>query len=139
MNKLKNFLPSLLITTMVLFLSPVRAGEMDNKSQEDLQITATENNGEVGKASFYGGQHHGRKMANGKVFDKNALTCAHPFYKFGTKLLVTNIANGKSVTVTVTDRGGFTKLGRIIDLSEGSFKQISTLKSGIIKVKIEKL
>ena len=59
--------------------------------------------------------------------------------KKSTKLKVTNPKNGKSVIVTVTDRGGFNKLGRIIDLSEGAFKQIASLKSGVIKVKIEKL
>lgn len=124
---------------MVSFVTPVSAGELESKSQEVLHITESDGNGEVGKASNYGNSHHGKKMANGKRFDKNALTCAHNKYPFGTKLRVTNPKNGKSVIVTVTDRGGFNKLGRIIDLSEGAFKKIASLKSGVIKVKIEKL
>ena len=139
MKNIKNFLSSLCITLMVAFVSPVSAGELVNKSQEVLHITESNGNGEVGKASHYGGKHSGRKTASGKIFDKNALTCAHNKYPFGTKLKVTNPKNGKSVIVIVTDRGGFNKLGRIIDLSEGAFKQIASLKSGVIKVKIEKL
>ena len=76
-------------------------------------------------------------MANGKIFDKNSLTCAHNSYPFGTKLKVSY--QGKSVVVIVTDRGGFNKLGRVIDLSEGAFKKLAPLSKGVIKVKIEKL
>lgn len=141
MKNIKNFLSTLCIMMSVVILSPVSAGETEYKSQKDVQITEFSDNGHArGKASFYGGKyHHGKKMANGKIFDKNKLTCAHPTHPFGTKLLVTNVKNGKSVTVTVTDRGGFQKLGRIIDLSEGAFKQIASLKTGVITVKIEKL
>ena len=135
----------LIISILILICStPVMGNGLIN-IQEVHQITELNSNGEdgnieIGKASFYGGKyHHGKKMANGKRFDKNALTCAHPTHPFGTKLLVTNVKNGKSVTVTVTDRGGFQKLGRIIDLSEGAFKQIASLKTGVITVKIEKL
>ena len=106
--------------------------------QKVPQITEFNDNGQEGKASHYGGNyHHGRKMANGKIFDKNALTCAHNSYPFGTKLKVSY--QGKSVVVTVTDRGGFNKLGRVIDLSEGAFKKLAPLSKGVIKVKIEKL
>ena len=85
-------------------------------------------------ASWYGGHHHGRKTASGKIFNKNALTAAHKTIKFGTILEVTNINNGKSVKVEVTDRGPFVK-GRDLDLSEGAFKSIASLGTGHIKVK----
>ena len=65
------------------------------------------------------------------------MTCASNTFKFGTKLKVTNKENGKSVTVRVTDRGGFTKLGRIIDLSKGAFSQIASTSKGIITVLVE--
>lgn len=92
-----------------------------------------------GKASYYGGYHNGRRTANGEVFDENGLTAAYMDVPFGTQLKVTNTANGKSVVVKVTDRGGFKRLGRVIDLSKGSFQQIANTSQGIINVKIEKL
>ena len=91
-------------------------------------------------ASYYGGHHHGRRTASGEVFDKNKMTCAAvKKYKFGERLKVTNTKNGKSVVVTVNDRGGFAKYGREIDLSEGAFKQIAPLKQGLVKVNIQRL
>lgn len=86
------------------------------------------------KASYYGGQHHGRKTASGEVFNMNANTAAHKKLPFGTKLEVTNTKNNQSVIVRVTDRGPFVK-GRALDLSKGAFKQIASLKSGVISVK----
>lgn len=126
-----------LIIGMLISSSPLLGNGIE-KFQEVPQITKSKENGQEGKASHYGGNyHHGRKMANGKIFDKNSLTCAHNSYPFGTKLKVSY--QGKSVIVTVTDRGGFNKLGRVIDLSEGAFKKLAPLSKGVIKVKIEKL
>ena len=66
-----------------------------------------------GTASWYGIPFHGRTTANGETYDMNGLTCAHRTLPFGTRLLVTNLGNGKSVTVRVTDRGPYIS-GRII-------------------------
>ena len=90
-----------------------------------------------GKASWYGVPHHGRKAADGSVFNMNAMTCASNTHALGSKLKVTNKENGKSVIVKVTDRGAFTKLGRIIDLSKGAFSQIASTSKGIITVLVE--
>ena len=87
-------------------------------------------------ATFYGGVFHGRLTASGERFDKNKFTCASNYYKLGTILEVTNIANGKSVVVKVNDRGGFK--GMKLDLSEGAFKRIANLKQGVLKVRVEK-
>jgi rare lipoprotein A len=93
---------------------------------------------EVHKVSYYGGNFHGKKAANGEIYNKNNLTCAATKnYKFGTILKVTNIKNGKSVIVEVTDRGNFAKFGRTLDLSEKAFKTIGNIKSGLFKVYIE--
>ena len=94
---------------------------------------------QTGKASYYSDKHHGRKAADGSTFNMYAMTCASNTYKFGTKLRVTNKENGKSVVVKVTDRGGFSKLGRVIDLSKGAFTKIASLKRGIITVIIEEV
>lgn len=88
-----------------------------------------------GKASWYGGKFHGRTAADGSKYNKYALTTASNIHKFGTKLLVTNIKNGKSVIVTVTDRGAFGKYGRTLDLSQGAFSKIANLNTGVIQVK----
>lgn len=87
------------------------------------------------KASYYSDTFHGRKTASGIIYDKNKLTCASNIHKLGTKLKVTNTENNKSVIVTVTDRGGFSKV--TIDLSKKAFSTIADLKQGIINVKIE--
>lgn len=92
-----------------------------------------------GKASWYGNHHHGRKSADGSIFNEWGMTCASNTYKMGTRLKVTNLENGKAVTVRVTDTGGFTKLGRIIDLSKGAFQKLAPLSRGIIKVLVEKV
>lgn len=78
--------------------------------------------------------------ASGERFNENDLTAAMWDVKFGTKVKVTNLANGKSVVVRITDRGPAKRLvkkGRVIDLSKGSFSRIADLKQGVIKVKVE--
>lgn len=93
---------------------------------------------EVGSATWYGRQHHGRKSADGSVFDKNALTAAAPKrYSLGTILRVTNLENNLSTVVKVTDRGGFERRGHLIDLSESAFRQIASIRKGVVKVRIE--
>src|SRR5688572_3401378 len=92
---------------------------------------------ELGIASWYGEELAGKKMANGRPFDPSKLTCAHWDHKFGTRLKVTNIANGKSVVVVCTDRGPHKGLRRAIDLSEAAFKRIAPLKQGLTRVKVE--
>lgn len=98
-------------------------------------------NGQVGVASHYGHNdgYHGRKTASGKIFNKYSNMCAHNGFRLGTKLKVTNIKNGKSTICQVQDTGAFGKLGRIIDLSYGSFSKIASVSRGTIKVKIEKV
>jgi len=93
---------------------------------------------EVGLSTWYGKNHNGKKSADGSVFNKNALTAAAPKrYPFGTLLRVTNLENNLQVIVKVTDRGGFERHGRLIDLSEAAFKQIANLRKGVVKVRIE--
>lgn len=79
-------------------------------------------------------------MANGKRLNDEKLTCASWDYKFGTLLKVTNLANGKSVIVEVTDRGPAKRLyrkGRILDLSKEAFRAVANFKSGVIPIKVE--
>lgn len=91
---------------------------------------------EVGIASWYGGYFHGRRAADGSRYDMNLYTAAHKTLPFGSIVKVTNLKNGSSCIVKITDRGPFVK-GRIIDLSRVAAKEIGMLGSGVSKVKIE--
>jgi len=91
-----------------------------------------------GVASWYGAQFQGRKTANGEVFDKEQLTCAHRSLPFGTLLLVRNLDNGSSVVVRVNDRGPFVK-DRIIDLSEAAARLVGMVATGTARVSFSAL
>jgi rare lipoprotein A len=93
---------------------------------------------QTGMISYYGGKFHGRKTASGERFDKNAMTAAHRSLSFGTRLKVTNLDNGRSVEVTVNDRGPFAH-GRILDLSEAAAKELGMIGKGTVKARIEVL
>ena len=89
----------------------------------------------TGKASWYGPNFHGRRTANGEVFNQNALTAAHPSLKFGTKVKVTNLNNGRSVVVRINDRGPYAG-GRVIDLSAAAARSLNMVRSGVARVKV---
>lgn len=89
-------------------------------------------------ASYYGAAFEGKLRADGKVFRRAELVAAHRTLPFGTRLRVTNTANGTSVIATVRDRGPFVR-GRDLDLSEGAFRRIASLKQGLIRVVVERL
>ena len=89
------------------------------------------------RASYYADKFNGRKTTSGKRFDNNKYTAAHKKLPFGTRVKVTNLVNGKSVIVEVTDRGPFVK-SREIDLSKRAFMEIASNKStGVMKVNLE--
>jgi rare lipoprotein A len=89
-------------------------------------------------ASFYGRRFHGRRTASGSRYDMNALTCAHRSAPFGTRLRVTELASGRSVVVTVTDRGPF-KRGRIVDLSVAAARALGIISRGLARVRVERV
>ena len=89
-----------------------------------------------GIASFYGRKFHGRPTASGQAFDMNALTAAHRTLPFGSQVRVTNTANGKSVIVTVNDRGPFVR-GREIDVSRAAAEQLGIVNAGHVRVALE--
>ena len=91
---------------------------------------------QTGMASFYGGSWHGKKTANGEIFNENSLTAAHRTLPFGTRVRVTNLDNGKSVVVRINNRGPYSN-GRIIDLSKAAFAKIANISKGVTKVKLE--
>ncbi|MDD4569707.1 MAG: septal ring lytic transglycosylase RlpA family protein [Tepidanaerobacteraceae bacterium] len=90
----------------------------------------------VGKASWYGPGFHGKTTANGETFNENALTAAHKELSFGTKVLITNLNNGKSTIVTINDRGPYIE-GRDIDISRAAARQVGMIDAGVVDVKME--
>jgi len=92
----------------------------------------------IGIASYYGKEHHGKRTANGEIFDMNQLTAAHPSLPFGIKVRVTHLSNGRSVVVRINDRGPIVA-GRIIDLSLAAAERLEMVEAGIVRVKVEVL
>lgn len=93
---------------------------------------------EEGNASWYGDPFHGRHAANGEIYDMNKLTAAHRTMPFETMVRVTNLNNGRSTTVRITDRGPFVD-NRIIDLSHAAAQEIGSLGPGVVPVRLEVL
>lgn len=93
---------------------------------------------EVGVASWYGPPYDQRRGANGKIYDEHAMTAAHRTLPLGSVIRVTNLANGRSATMTVTDRGPFVP-GRVLDLSLAAAKKLGVWRSGIARVRIDVL
>lgn len=91
-----------------------------------------------GMASYYGDRFNGRRTASGERFDQGELTAAHRTLEFGTRVLVTNKDNGRSVEVTITDRGPHAR-GRTIDLSKEAAREIGMLGRGVAPVELRVL
>jgi len=89
-----------------------------------------------GEASYYGNEFAGSRTASGERFNPNGFTAAHRSLPLGTKLKVTNVANGRSVIVRVNDRGPFVR-SRLIDVSLGAAREINMVRSGKAQVRLE--
>ncbi|MFN0217825.1 MAG: septal ring lytic transglycosylase RlpA family protein [Hyphomicrobium sp.] len=104
--------------------SPKKARKIASSS------TYSSGGGASGKASYY---WQPQRVASGGWFNPNAMTAAHKTLPFGTKVRVTNRHNGKSVVVTINDRGPYVA-GRIIDLSRAAAQSISMTGAGVVPV-----
>jgi rare lipoprotein A len=89
-----------------------------------------------GVASYYGHELAGNRTSSGERFNPAAFTCAHRTLPLGTKLRVTNLANGRSVIVRVNDRGPFIR-GRILDVSLAAAREIAMVGPGSARVRLE--
>jgi rare lipoprotein A len=90
---------------------------------------------EVGIASWYGSDFHGRKTANGEIYDMNALTAAHPTLPIPSYAYVTNLQNGRTILVRINDRGPYVA-NRIIDLSRRSAQELGYHGRGLARVRV---
>ncbi|HEY4987054.1 MAG TPA: septal ring lytic transglycosylase RlpA family protein [Bradyrhizobium sp.] len=111
--------PMLVTSTPAAFASPRTMAGMPVASQ--------------GLASFY---TEGTRTASGEKFNTHDLTAAHPTLPFGTRLRVTNVATGRSVTVRVNDRGPYVP-GRIVDVSYSAAESLGMVGRGVAKVKLD--
>jgi rare lipoprotein A len=90
--------------------------------------------GQNGVASYYGKAHHGKRTASGVRFDQNAMTAAHPWLPFGTRIRVTHVSSGRSIVVVVNDR--LPSKRRVLDLSLGAAKALGMIRQGVAAVEI---
>lgn len=93
---------------------------------------------QTGIASWYGRDFHGKKTANGEIYDMNELTAAHKTLQLPSLVRVTNLENGRSLIVRVNDRGPFSR-GRIIDMSRRAAELLGFKNQGTAKVKVQVL
>ena len=124
--------------TMAYAAEPGRATEVYNIVVRERTVPAS--GGQIVRASWYGGgERLNKHTANGEVFRPSGLTCAHRTLPFGTRVRVTHVGSGRSVTCRVSDRGPHKSTGRSIDLSKGSAERIGMLRQGVATVKIQVL
>lgn len=120
----------LLLTGVVLILSGCAGGSGEMSSDPGSV--------QEGQASYYAHKFHGRQTASGEIYDENQMTAAHKTLPFGTRVRVTNLANGKKAIVRINDRGPFVK-GRIIDLSYQAAGELDCITQGVVGVRVEVL
>jgi rare lipoprotein A len=121
----------LVVVASLLWITPTFAGSQGAKVQSKAKKLKTQY---IGIASWYGEQRQGKKMANGKPFDRFKLTAASWYFPLGTKIRVVNVKNGESVVVTITDRGPNLRLHRILDLSEAAAEHLGYVGQGLTPV-----
>ena len=118
-----------------LFFTPVQA---QRDGAQPVKKATPKAKIQYGMASFYSNKFNGRKTANGEIFSNQKLTAAHNTLPLGTYVRVTNLRNGRTVTVKINDRLHH-RNKRIIDLSRAGATKLGFIKSGLTRVKIEVL
>ncbi len=90
---------------------------------------------EIGQASWYGKDFHGKKTANGYIYNMYGVSAAHKTLPLGTQVRVTNLENNRSVVLIINDRGPFVGT-RVLDLSYGAAQKLGSVERGVVKVRI---
>ncbi|MFD1467839.1 septal ring lytic transglycosylase RlpA family protein [Hymenobacter caeli] len=91
---------------------------------------------QTGQGSYYADKFNGRPTASGAIYRPGKMTAAHNTLPFGTRIRVTNVRNGRSVKVTVNDRGPHVA-GRIVDVSGKAANQLDLKRAGVVPVRLE--
>src|SRR3954468_6895204 len=127
MRRVLASLMAMLFVIASLAAEPVTKGSSSGSTPKPYQI---------GRASWYGKQFHGRSSASGEPYDMFQFTAAHRQLPLGTWVRVTNLRNGRSITVRVNDRGPYVG-NRIIDLSYGAAQMLELRARGTEKVRLD--
>lgn len=126
-------------TLLSLLLGPQAFAKSEHPQKTGLSCQQLPQR-QTGNAMFYGPGFNGKTMANGQVFDMNALTASSRTLPLGTSARVTNLHTGRSTVVTITDRGSFRAKHVIVDLSVGAARDIGlTEREGVAPVEIKPL
>jgi rare lipoprotein A (peptidoglycan hydrolase) len=145
-----------LLFASALLLTPVKALAASSPKYEIFEVTNSQMNlmkwgiGNdqtiqhkvanvyTGTASWYGPGFYGNRTANGEVYRPGTYTVAHRYLRFGTRVRVTNLNNGRSAIARVNDRGPYVG-GRIVDLGHGIARDLGVISSGLATVRLEVL
>jgi rare lipoprotein A len=124
---------ALIMAGLLALAGPNSSKDVSNLNTKPKQVTShTSLSTSSGKASYY---WQGKLTANGERYNPAGVSCAHKTLPFNTRVVVTNLENGKSVVCRINDRGPYIK-GRVIDLSVGAAKAIDMTKQGVVRVQI---
>jgi rare lipoprotein A len=118
-----------------LYILSLLAREPAPSSKADRTWYARHVVTQTGIASWYGPRFHGRRTANGEVFNQQKMTAAHRTLRFGTRVELTHVKNGRSVEVRINDRGPYLR-GRIIDVSRAAAADLGMRNAGLAMVKL---
>lgn len=150
MRSLAKILFVLILVALVGFTMVVNEEEVVNPASDEVTVKTEEETITADKSlieyfdkglmkvSWYGPGFHGKKTANGEVYDQMSFTAAHKSLKFGTLLKVTNPKNGKSVIIRINDRGPYID-GRDLDLSKAAALELGLFHKGVAKMKVEEI
>ncbi len=108
----------------------------DGMSRKEIEAIRNHPEVQIGIASYYGKEFHRKLTANGQRFNMYKVSAAHKTLPLGTRAKVTNLNNGKSIRLTINDRGPFKK-GRILDLSYKAAQKLGFVNEGTTKVRID--
>jgi rare lipoprotein A (peptidoglycan hydrolase) len=118
------------------YIGKYKIGNQYEVAGIEYQPQQYDNFEEVGVASWYGDDFHGKRTANGEIYHKGDMTAAHPTLPLPSMVRITNLNNGKFVKVRVNDRGPFSKK-RIVDVSQKAAKELDFIDKGTANVKLE--
>ena len=125
----QGIVPEMVSIPQPSIVKPSRPAKKPPDSRQGVDV-------QIGQASWYGKAFAGKPTASGEIFDHELLTAAHRSLPLGTRVRVTNIANGKSVEVKINDRGPYAG-ARIIDLSRAAARALGMVEDGLAEVRLE--
>ena len=112
--------------------------DSDGMTRKEIESIYNHPHVQIGISSYYGKEFHKKRTASGQIFDMHKISAAHKTLPLGTRIRVTNLKNGRSLTMTIIDRGPFVK-GRILDVSYKAARKLGFVNEGTTKVRVDVL